>query len=308
MLIALIGDVHTNIPAWLAVLEDWTRLHADVDRVWSLGDWLGYSQTHPMHLWSALRRSEHPAVVRLMQDPGSHGVIGNHDLGLIDCGYLDACFFNDKARSALDSQRNQVKYDRHWKQQFLKWLQTQRKMLSPRRGVYLAHGAFTLDAPEHIPCRYTPRFPQEWSLQQIQNVLTLNQNQDALNNHYVAIEDWEAPIVLITGHTHQQRVWQREMDADSPKWPVVPDSWAPDDVIREAIEQCVPVTWSVKVQPTKKRPVWLNPGSVGVQRDLRTPRPAPGWEWARYALLEPIDPDWSTLTIHLRWVPYPVQS
>lgn len=61
---------------------------------------------------------------------------------------------------------------------------------------------------------------------------------------------------------------------------------------------------TVTVPLSLERPVWINPGSVGQQRDPGTPRPGEGWEWARYAML-----DWDAAkpteaTIHLYWLPY----
>lgn len=307
MLIALISDVHTNIPAWQAVLEDWTRLEMEVTEVWSLGDWLGYSRTDPMIFWHVLQSSDHPAVIQLLRHPERHGVLGNHDYGIIANDIFEICPFNDRAMSALLAQRRQAAYDPRWRSQFLPWLQAQKNVLSPRPGVYLAHGAFSLETPERIPCHYTPQhFAHEWSLRQIK--MALQNGPQSISRYAMALHGWEVPRLLITGHTHSQKVWQRAGSNGSSVWPLVSKASIPDERIREALAQDGPLAWQVQVRPTPERPLWINPGSVGMQRDLRTPRPANGREWARYALIQPTEADWSALIIHLRWVPYDPSS
>lgn len=72
MKIAIIGDVHANLPALDAVLE-----HAhqrDVDAIWNLGDFVGYSAFPD-------------EVVRRLRQDGVVNVIGNYDLKVLSYPY-----------------------------------------------------------------------------------------------------------------------------------------------------------------------------------------------------------------------------
>jgi len=68
MRIALIGDVHANLPALEAVLQHAHRHH--VDEVWGVGDWVG-NGAFP------------DEVVQSLQQHGVKAVIGNYDLSVL---------------------------------------------------------------------------------------------------------------------------------------------------------------------------------------------------------------------------------
>ncbi len=84
MRIAILADIHANLPAFEAVLR-----HAEaggrVDALWSLGDIVGYGP-HPNECIALLRTYEDRAVV------------GNHDLAA--CGLMGTEEFNDAAATA----------------------------------------------------------------------------------------------------------------------------------------------------------------------------------------------------------------
>ncbi len=84
MRIAILGDVHSNLPAFEAVLR-----HAEsgggLDALWCLGDTVGYGP-HPNECLDLLRRYQHLAVA------------GNHDLAA--CGRMGTEEFNEAAAAA----------------------------------------------------------------------------------------------------------------------------------------------------------------------------------------------------------------
>ena len=54
---AIIGDIHANLAAFKAVLEDIKR-RGGVNRIWCLGDTVGYG-TAPHECIEALRQPDH---------------------------------------------------------------------------------------------------------------------------------------------------------------------------------------------------------------------------------------------------------
>jgi predicted phosphodiesterase len=82
--IAIVSDIHSNLPALEALLH-----HAEqggrVDALWCLGDIVGYGP-HPNECVALLRRYEHRAVA------------GNHDLAA--CGRMGTEEFNEAAAAA----------------------------------------------------------------------------------------------------------------------------------------------------------------------------------------------------------------
>src|SRR4051812_32751050 len=86
MRIAVLSDIHANLPALEAVLAA-----ADpVDAVWHLGDVVGYGP-------------EPDAVVERLRDAGAVGVRGNHDAAA--CGGPEIEWFNPEARRAMEWTR-----------------------------------------------------------------------------------------------------------------------------------------------------------------------------------------------------------
>jgi diadenosine tetraphosphatase ApaH/serine/threonine PP2A family protein phosphatase len=83
MRIAVISDVHANLPALDAVLA----ALGTVDALWHLGDVVGYGP-HPDEVVSRLREA------------GAVGVRGNHDVAAL--GELDTASFNPAARRAVE--------------------------------------------------------------------------------------------------------------------------------------------------------------------------------------------------------------
>ncbi|MFN2484518.1 MAG: metallophosphoesterase, partial [Candidatus Limnocylindria bacterium] len=82
MRIAVLSDIHSNLPALEAVMKDMER----IDQVWVLGDVVGYGP-HPNQ------------VIAMLQQVGARTVLGNHDGAAI--GTVDAKDFNPDAGRAI---------------------------------------------------------------------------------------------------------------------------------------------------------------------------------------------------------------
>ncbi|UOY10298.1 metallophosphoesterase [Methanonatronarchaeum sp. AMET6-2] len=88
MSIALISDVHGNLPALEAVLGE----IGDVDRVLCAGDIVGYNP-FPKE------------VIKVFQEEGIRSVVGNHDKAVVTG---DTSWFNPYAAEAVEWTRNQL--------------------------------------------------------------------------------------------------------------------------------------------------------------------------------------------------------
>ncbi len=82
--VAVISDVHSNLEALRAVLEDIDAL--GVRRIVCLGDAIGYGP-------------DPEAVVRLIRERSMPMVMGNHDQGVLSSDYL--LWFNPESKTAL---------------------------------------------------------------------------------------------------------------------------------------------------------------------------------------------------------------
>ena len=83
MRIAVLSDIHANLPALEAVAADLPS----VDEVWVLGDTVGYGP-------------QPNEVIAALQAMGARSVLGNHDGAAI--GTVDVSYFNPDARSAIE--------------------------------------------------------------------------------------------------------------------------------------------------------------------------------------------------------------
>jgi diadenosine tetraphosphatase ApaH/serine/threonine PP2A family protein phosphatase len=89
--IALISDVHGNLPAFRAVLED--IRDAEVDEIWNLGDLVGYG-------------AQPDECVALASEACQLSLVGNHDLVVL--GEIDIADFSPGAAAAAEWTRERV--------------------------------------------------------------------------------------------------------------------------------------------------------------------------------------------------------
>jgi diadenosine tetraphosphatase ApaH/serine/threonine PP2A family protein phosphatase len=89
MRIAVLSDIHANLPALDAVLE----AVGSIDAVWHLGDVVGYGPAPD-------------AVVARLKEVGAVGVRGNHDAAA--CGGDEIDWFNPEARAAMEWTRRAI--------------------------------------------------------------------------------------------------------------------------------------------------------------------------------------------------------
>jgi predicted phosphodiesterase len=121
MRIAVISDIHANLPALEAVLAT----VGSVDVVWHLGDVVGYGP-HP------------DEVIGRLAEIGAVGVRGNHDAAAT--GDLDTEWFNDDARRAIEwTQARLAAPSRSWLAALPERLEVERATLvhgSPRDPIW----------------------------------------------------------------------------------------------------------------------------------------------------------------------------
>jgi diadenosine tetraphosphatase ApaH/serine/threonine PP2A family protein phosphatase len=86
--VAVLSDVHSNLPALEAVLEAVEK--ADVDQLWCLGDLVGYG-------------ADPDACTALVRERCEVCLVGNHDLAVL--GALDVTSFSETAKAAVEWTR-----------------------------------------------------------------------------------------------------------------------------------------------------------------------------------------------------------
>lgn len=92
---AIIGDIHANLAAFTAVLDDIKRL-GEVEKVWCLGDIVGYGPD-PHECIALLRQANNVCVA------------GNHDWAAI--GKIDTSEFNPDAAAACHWTAKQLSHE-----------------------------------------------------------------------------------------------------------------------------------------------------------------------------------------------------
>jgi len=86
--VAVLSDIHSNLPALEAVLEAVET--AAVDRIWFLGDLVGYG-------------ADPDACTALVRERCEVSLVGNHDLAVLDA--LDVSSFSATAKAAVEWTR-----------------------------------------------------------------------------------------------------------------------------------------------------------------------------------------------------------
>jgi len=139
MRVAVVTDIHSNLPALEAVLD----ACAPYDALWVLGDVVGYGP-YPDEVVARLRK-ERAVAIR-----------GNHDAAVL--GELDTSVFNDDARLAVEWTAERIGTTaRHW----LDGLpETERRR--PSRGArhpWTAVGRYLFSCPWRVGNLTTSRLP-----------------------------------------------------------------------------------------------------------------------------------------------------
>ena len=93
MRVAVLSDIHANIEAFQAVVDD---LENHADRILNLGDLVGYNASPN-------------ECVKLAKDIGMHSIIGNHDQAVCNLAFAEN--FNIFARNAILWTRNNLTYE-----------------------------------------------------------------------------------------------------------------------------------------------------------------------------------------------------
>ncbi|HKJ35349.1 MAG TPA: metallophosphoesterase family protein, partial [Solirubrobacterales bacterium] len=91
MQIAIISDIHGNLPALEAVLDDIAE--TGVEQRWCLGDVVGYG-------------ADPEECTALVKDRCDVSLVGNHDLAVL--GELDTTTFSSAASAAVDWTRERI--------------------------------------------------------------------------------------------------------------------------------------------------------------------------------------------------------
>lgn len=122
MRLLVISDIHANLPAFEAVLND---SKGEWDRIWFLGDLVGYGP-NPNECVTLLRQYDHIALS------------GNHDWAVL--GKLDINAFNPDARTAIEWTQTALEEDNRTFLDSLPPIRTQTPFLlahaSPRQPVW----------------------------------------------------------------------------------------------------------------------------------------------------------------------------
>jgi diadenosine tetraphosphatase ApaH/serine/threonine PP2A family protein phosphatase len=119
---AILADIHANLAAFMAVLDDIER-KGGVEELWCLGDVVGYGP-NPRQCIELLRQHKHICIA------------GNHDLAAI--GKLDTSYFNPDAAAAC------------------RWTARQ---LRPEHIVYLSNRPFVIEKDDFTLVHGSPREP-----------------------------------------------------------------------------------------------------------------------------------------------------
>jgi len=92
MRLAIVSDIHANLPALEAVLADLEEV--GVDETWCLGDVVGYG-------------ADPDACTALVREHCARSLVGNHDLAVLDA--LDASTFSPAAAAAVRWTQDTIK-------------------------------------------------------------------------------------------------------------------------------------------------------------------------------------------------------
>jgi len=181
---AILSDIHSNLPALNAVLDDAARLH--ITNFWCLGDVVGYS-AWPVQCWKRLNS---------LEIEENAWVAGNHDVGVI--GDIDRYVDGDAKTVLIKHRQACEKAAPDILRQIRK---TKDKVIAqPRPGVVLAHGVPKPSDSFWTVTKYTE---------------TKEDPKGAVDDlHTIGID----PHLIIVGHTHKSIFWRRRNGGSPYDW------------------------------------------------------------------------------------------
>jgi predicted phosphodiesterase len=175
VLVAVLSDIHGNLPALDAVLDD--AASRGIKTYWCLGDVFGYGPW-PIQCWKCLRG---------LGIAENAWVIGNHELGLVN--RLCREYYSDgEARIVLDYHYRVCVRDYSG---VFDQIKRMKAIVQPMPGVILAHGVPKPDDDIWTVTKYTrTKFDAEQAL-----------------NALATVEI--APQLIVVGHSHKAVFWRR---------------------------------------------------------------------------------------------------
>ncbi len=188
MRVAILADIHGNLPALNAVLSD-AQQH-NINTFWCVGDVVGYGPW-PVQCWSNLQN---------LGIAANAWVVGNHDLGLVDGldggHYFRGEYFNEEAKTILEYHRLVCQgYPRIFDQ-----IKKTHSIVQPKAGVVLAHGVPKPNDTTWTVTKYT------------------TSKVDAEQSIIDLLQAGISPQMIIVGHSHRAIFWQRHKTKTQAQW------------------------------------------------------------------------------------------
>lgn len=145
MRVALLGDVHANLPALEAVLVD--AEHAAVDGIWNTGDWLGYNAFPD-------------EVVQRLRAAAAWNIAGNYDRKVLAFPEYDAKWKATKHPLKYESFRWSYEALSEGSRTYLSELPSSRRFVEAEFSILLCHGS-PASVSEHLyPDTASSRFSE----------------------------------------------------------------------------------------------------------------------------------------------------
>lgn len=228
--IAIISDVHANLSALNAVLQD-AASEGIYSQFWFLGDLLGYGP-HPLEVLRKMIR----LIPRSKEAPPLGFISGNHDEAIL--GRIDWAGFDECALDRLRDHQERLSLIRHQHADLFAWYQQLKPYcLLPDAGAYMAHGQLLWQEDGTINMERA----HSWA------------TKNALHVHeqFSRIPVESRPQILLNGHTHQP--WLARWSADENDALPMLDN----DLFDPNGHRC---------SDLDRYPIYINPGTVGFPR------------------------------------------